>query len=374
MSEFGLIIIWQQHLDHVGDVKSYLEERFNTIQHYDIKWSEKNLYQNFYRFYGDRLSTKSIKEKAKQASSFRLIIFRDDSPKYAFRATARGVEEVNTNFFDMKKYFRKSFNTRFGIHGSNDEIETSRDLSLLLGINLKDYKKNHNNSWDGKIITIDRDISGCEGWDSLKQFFYCINSVAPYLILRNYEDLNKDINQIEDIDFLVTNRDKFALFANAKKMSKGTERANYQITVTGKALNIDLRYIGDNYFDQFWQKDCLDKRFLHQDGFYIMDPENQRFSLIYHVLIHKTTVPKKYKLFNQMDINELREELYKFMKEKNYLMVEPKDITLKFNKDNGGYIKFSRPRRLRSRKGFLGLLKRVLYRLNNWIHLRRGPG
>ncbi len=133
MSEFGLIIIWQEHLDHIVDVKSFLEEKFNIIQHYDIKWSEKNLYQNFYRFYGDRLSTKSIKEKAKQASSFRLIIFRDDSPKYAFRATARGVEEVNTNFFDMKKYFRKSFNTRFGIHGSNDEIETSRDLSLLLG-------------------------------------------------------------------------------------------------------------------------------------------------------------------------------------------------------------------------------------------------
>ena len=156
-------------------------------------------------------------------------------------------------------------------------------------------------------------------------------------------------------------------------MSKGTERANYQITVDGSSVDIDLRYVGDNYFDQFWQQDCLNKRVLHDRGFYVMDDENQYFSLLYHVLIHKSKIPEKYKKFADSTLDELRIELYKFMYRKDYRMVEPKDVTLKFNKANGGDIKFSRPRRLRSKQGIAGFIKRSLYRLNNAIHLRRGP-
>lgn len=373
MSEFGLIAIWSKHVQHTDAIARILDEQFVTIQHYDIQWSEELLYQNFYRFYGDRLSTKSIKEKAEDSSSFRLIVFKDDQPKYAFRPTARGVEEVNMNFFDLKKKFRKQFNTRFGIHGSNDEVETNRDLSLLLGIGLADYKKQHNAQWTGGVIQVNRDVSGAHGWDSLEHFFYCMNAIEPYLILRNYDELNQDIEAIDDIDFLVANRQKFALFANARKMSKGTERANYQITVDGSSVDIDLRYVGDNYFDQFWQQDCLNKRVLHDRGFYVMDDENQYFSLLYHVLIHKSKIPEKYKKFADSTLDELRIELYKFMYRKDYRMVEPKDVTLKFNKANGGDIKFSRPRRLRSKQGIAGFIKRSLYRLNNAIHLRRGP-
>ena len=373
MSEFGLIVVWSKHVQHVNAIAQVVDERFVTIQHYDVQWSEKILYQNFYRFYGDRLSTKSIKEKADDNSSFRLIVFRDDNPKRAFRPTARGVEEVNMNFFDLKKKFRKQFNTRFGIHGSNDGAETNRDLSLLLGINLEDYKKQNNSPWSGDVIAINQDVSGAYGWDSLEHFFYCMNAVEPYLILRNYDELDQNVKAIDDIDLLVANRTKFSLFANAVKMSKGTERANYQIVVDNKPLDIDLRYVGDNYFDQFWQQDCLNKRVLHDKGFYVMDDENQYFSLLYHVLIHKSKVPKKYTDLVNLTLGELQERLYKFMHQKSYHMVEPKDITLKFNKANGGDIKFSRPRRLRTKKGILGFIKRSLYRLNHAVHLRRGP-
>jgi hypothetical protein len=373
MSELGLVVIWPRHLKHVDAITRELKDRFIIIEHYDIQWNKEIFYQNFYRFYGDRLSTKSVKEKADDDSEFRLIVFKDTNPKYAFRPTARGVEQVNMNFFDLKKSFRREFNTRFGIHGSNDEIETNRDLSLLLGINLQDYKKQHNKEWSGEVTKIKRDITGAYGWKSLEHFFYFINAVEPYLILRNYNDLSKDLEAIDDIDFLVTNREKFSLFSNAVKMSKGTERANYKITIDGKDIDIDLRYIGDNYFDRFWQKDCMTKRVLHSKGFYVMDNENQYFSLLYHALIHKIKIPDKYKDFSRLTSNELQTKLYEFMYEKEYCMVEPKDITLNFNKDNGGDIKFSRPRRLRKKKGIVGFIKKLLYRLNNLIHFRRGP-
>lgn len=373
MSEFGLVVVWPKHVQHADAITQVLNDRFTISRHYDVQWSEEILYQNFYRFYGDRLSTKSIKEKTEDNSSFRLVVFKDDNPQYAFRPTARGIEKVNTNFFDLKKKFRKQFKTRFGIHGSNDEIETNRDLSLLLGVNLDDYKKQNDQQWSGSVIKINKDVSGARGWDSLEHFFYCINAVEPYLILRGYDELVQGIESINDIDFLVADRKKFSLFANAVKMSKGTERTNYQINVKGMDLNIDLSYIGDNYFDQFWQQDCLDKRELHSKGFYIMDPENQYFSLLYHALIHKEEMPNKYKDFIDLSLEELQVKLYSFMYQRKYRMTEPKDITVKFNKSNGGDIKFSRPRRLRNKKGVSGFIKRLLYRLNNAIHFRRGP-
>ncbi len=373
MSELGLIAIWPNHLHHAQSVISELEDKFTIIEIYDIQWNKENLYQNFYRFYGDRLSTKSIKEKAVNESEFRLVIFKDNQPKHAFRPTARGIENVNMNFFDLKKSFRRKFNTRFGIHGSNDEIETSRDLSLLLGVNAEDYKKQQNGKWSGEIKKIKRDVTGAYGWDSLEHFFYCMNAVEPYLILRNYTDLSKDLQAIDDIDFLVVNRDKFALFSNAVKMSKGTERANYRVTINESDIDIDLRYIGDNYFDQSWQQNCMNKKVLHDKGFYIMDDENQHFSLLYHVLIHKTKIPGKYKDFSKLTVDDLRVRLYEFMHDKEYHMVEPKDITLNFNKSNGGDIKFSRPRRLRKRKGAVGFIKKLLYKINNLIHFKRGP-
>jgi len=373
MNEFGLVVVWPNHTDHIDTVSQALEKQFTVLQHYDIKWSKDLLYQNFYRFYGDRLSTKSIREKASDDSIFRLILYRDNNPKHAFRTTARGVEKVNMNFFDLKKKFRKQFGTRFGIHGSNDETETNRDLSLLLGINLEDYKKQTNAQWTGDVLQVVRDVSGANGWDSLDQFFYCMNAVEPYLVLRGYDDIAQGVEAIGDIDFLVVNRQKFALFANAIKISKGIERTNYQITIREKKIDIDLMYIGDGYFDMFWQRDCLNKRELHNRGFYIMDKKNYYFSLLYHALIHKTEVPKKYREFSNLSLDELRIELYEFMYQNGYHMVEPKDITTQFNKTNGGDIKFSRPRRLRSKKGFSGFIKRLLYRLNNAIHLRRGP-
>ena len=90
--------------------------------------------------------------------------------------------------------------------------------------------------------------------------------------------INKE--EIDDIDFLVNNRHKFALFSNAVKMSKGTERANYSILVDKQKLHIDLRYIGDNYFDQFWQQDCMNNKVFHDKGFYIMDEQSNGFSVI----------------------------------------------------------------------------------------------
>jgi hypothetical protein len=373
MSELGLIVIWPNYLQHIDVITSKLGCQFTIIEHYDIEWNKKTLYQNFYRFYGDRLSTKSIKEKAVDSSEFRLIIFEDFNPRYVFRSTARGVEKVNANFFDLKKFFRKKFHTRFGIHGSNDEVETNRDLSLLLGLNVEDYRIQYQALPPAGVTKIHRDVTGIDGWDSLESFFYFMNAIESYVLLSNFNDFIPNLPSGNDIDILVLNRKKFALFANAVKVSKGTERSNYQIVVNGQIVELDLRYVGDNYSDIHWQRDCMNTRQLHSQGFYVLSEENQKFLLLYHALIHKVEMPKKYQKFFINSKDRLKIELYEFMYNNSYHMVEPKDITLFFNKKNGGDIKFSRPRRLRNKKSIIGFLKIIFFRLNNLVHFRRGP-
>lgn len=373
MSEIGDIVIWPNHLHHTESILDNLKDRFSIIGNHAIQWNDDIIFQNFYRFYGDRLSTKAIKEKTSSGTTLKLITFRDDNPQHEFRLTARGVERVNSNFFDLKKLFRKKFQTRFGIHGSNAEAETNKDLCLLLGMNMADYKKQHPECWNGEVIKIKRNITGAHGWDSLDQFFHLINAVHPYIILRNSDELTEDLQLLDDIDFLVQNRRAFAYFSNARKMSKGTERANFRIRVSNQEIDIDIRYIGDNYFDTRWQMNCMKSRLKHPGGFYIMDEENQYHSLAYHALIHKRAMPEKYKAFFNMTDENLKNNLYKFMHEHDYHMVEPKDVTLFFNRNNGGDIKFCRERRLRTKRGISGSIKKTLNKFNNLVHCRRGP-
>jgi hypothetical protein len=172
---------------------------------------------------------------------------------------------------------------------------------------------------------------------------------------------------------MVLNQKKFSLFANAIKISKGLERVNYQILVNSQPVDLDLRYVGDGYFDIHWQKECIKNRVKHSKGFYVMSEINQYYTLLYHALIHKNNIPKKYQTFFTVKEEELKVKLYEFMYKNTYHMTEPKDITTYFNKSNGGDIKFSRPRRLRSKKGLSGSMKRFFSRFNNIIHLRRGP-
>jgi hypothetical protein len=370
MSNYGLFIVWPNYFSSAEEIIKDLNIKFNIVEVYEIEWDKKTFFTNIYRFYGDRLSTSSIKEKADNKFTLKVIIVEDLNPVFEFRLNARGVEKVNSNFFDKKKKLRNKYNTRFGIHATNDEIETNRDLCLLLGINLKDYKNKEKSS---DLIKSNRNITGHDNWKSFEELFYFLNAVEPYVILRNVEDIGMEMSEDDDIDFLVYDHVRMSYFLNARKMSKGTQRVNYQIIINNKSFRIDLRYIGDNYFDIFWQNNCMKNRILDKNNIYVLDDDNAYYSLIYHSLIHKRKVPTKYLEKLNLSVEEFKNILYEYMYDNSYKMVEPLDITLYFNKKYGGDIKFSKDRRIRNKKGLIGNIKKIFYKINNLIHLTKGP-
>lgn len=364
-SELGLFVIWPRYVHLQEKIIDSIQSKFKIRIIQKMKWSKEKLRLNYYRFYGDKLSTSSIKEKQGNGETFIVIVFEDETPISQIVLTARGIEKVNGNFFSQKSSLRNHFKTKFGFHASNSVDETRRDLMLLLGITLQDIP---NNLVISNTI-MQRDITGFNNWKSFDQLFRFLNEVDPYVVLRNESTIFEEKFQ-EDIDFLCYNPKKFALFLNAKKQSRGYERANYEITVGSVTIPVDLRYIGDGYFDCKWQENCLKSRIKSERNVYILDNQNLYFSLAYHSFIHKKSFPEKYSAFFKIAQEELRYKLYEFMNHNNYQMVEPEDITLFFNVNNGGTIKFSKYRRRRYKKGLKASFKRFFYSFSKLLFVK----
>jgi len=366
-SEYGTFVIWQTHYEFRDKIEELIGSHLSIIKSIDILWDSKYVHYNIYRFYGDRLSTASIKEKfySGELPKFRLIVVHDKKPRHGFRATARGIEFLNTNLFDLKQLLRKELGTKFGIHASNSSTETNRDLVLLTGLNTNDFI-NQKEYIHGPII---RNITGHRGWHNINELFYTLNASERYVVLRGFEDLpHIHPRKIDDIDFLTGDKQSFAWRSNAIKSSSGSERANHTITVGGDLIHIDIRYLGDNYLPYALEQDSLKNRELYSELIFTPSETDHYHGLLYHSLIHKKSLPDKYKKFFAEGTDKLANELYKYMHTNDMQFVEPNDPTLFFNRKTGGNIKFSRDRRLLQKKGAKYKLKLLLRKARLFIY------
>ena len=113
-----------------------------------------------------------------------------------------------------------------------------------------------------------------------------LDKVKDYAVLRGYDDLHKKVPELpkgEDIDILLRGGNDIvdAVGANI-------------VNISNKTVKFDRRYIGDGYYDENWQKNMLKTKSRHQ-FFYILDEINRYYATLYHSLIHKGAIHKKYK-------------------------------------------------------------------------------
>lgn len=190
-------------------------------------------------------------------------------------------------------------------------------------------------------------IRGSKGWSSLREFFHALkNADIKYVVLRKY-DLMPDsfIEDDKDLDVLCISHDEFVLFANAEKRSIGI--SGYKIKVENDWLSLDVRFVGDDYYEKSWQRNVLANRIEFNDCVYVMDHENYLYTVAYHVLTQKQSISSYYKnliltledeLYGSRDLLSsedcLAEALSSFMKANGYLFVEPKDNSVIQNQNN----------------------------------------
>ena len=333
-NEYGLFIIWNNARCKEKEIINDIKERFELLNIFEIEWSKHIFSNNLTRFYGENLPKNSSKEKHCGNGKFLLVIVKDNNPIYGYRRTTKGKKYVNVNMFDSKAMYR-FWTGQHMVHGTNDTEEFKHDLMLLLGLNIEDYLKKYNRS--DNFISFNKNVVGSNGWESLEQVFYVLNETIPYVVLRNFSSLPEkyEVGIHSDIDILCSNRDNISKILNAIRAKKSKKRSRYYITVNDNKVFMDLRYLGDNYYDLGWQKTILKKRTINR-CFYIPDDDNYKYSLLYHALVHKGKIASDYlekfnDFFSTEDVACLRKKLDKYMLDNNYNYVDPVDYSVGFN-------------------------------------------
>ena len=308
-----------------------------------MKWKADHFSQNLRRFYGKNLPLHSNKEKECGIGSFTLIIVEDTHPIYAPRYTNQGVSTVNINMFDMKELIRKEVCGNV-LHATNTPQEFEHDVVLLLGINSKDLI-----SSNYRIDNSEQELwymPGENGWNSIKELLYVLNSTSKYVILRNFENFPDQVEygKHSDIDMLCDSYQTTQLILNGQPTTSTRSRVQNTLRIADDYINIDIRFIGDGYLDKKWETDILNFRLIDNKQFYRPNETFYLFSLIYHALIQKGTISQDY-IDRVKDLSErilsfpiiLSDErmalsaLESYMQSQGYKFVEPSDKSVAFN-------------------------------------------
>lgn len=174
--------------------------------------------------------------------------------------------------------------------------------------------------------------------EDLKNFFKKIDS-TNYVIMRNFDNILKDINNGGDIDILIPNKEDFIRNSDAKALNDDKDCFNYKVTIGDHEIPIDVRIIGDNYYDEKWERNMIKQR-IKRDFFYCLDEQNFKYSVLYHCLFHKDDIPQKYVAFlvdnfgDDMRKSNLMMILRRYLKSAGYTVSRPTDQGVFFNKRN----------------------------------------
>lgn len=347
-AELHLIVLWQNARYKQQEILNDIKENLAVLECYEIAWTPDKVANNYTRFYGVKLDSGSGKEQECGTGSFILITALDKNPKYDFVETSRGFEWVNINLFNLKEKYRSWTNGGHKIHTTNSVKETNHDITLLLGINYEDYLKSAPNQWNGKIKKINKDVVGCNGWESLAQLFYTLNATTNYVVLRNYEILPNSFQNDEhgDIDILTEDYLNTCYILNTTQSFDEPYRVHNYTTVNGQKVFFDFRFLGDNYYCYNFEKDLLKNKVLNENNIFVSNDEYYFYSLVYHALVHKKQISPDYytktenlyrKIFNNSEDKptfDLYFSLLKdFMYKNNYFFTRPDDKSVFYNED-----------------------------------------
>jgi hypothetical protein len=171
-----------------------------------------------------------------------------------------------------------------------------------------------------------------------------INAHSRYLILRNYEDIEEGRITLEghdDIDILCDDTKMAVQYMHAFSRLKKDNGKSYLVCFNGQNIKLDIRHVGDGYYDRKWQETMLNKRKWNPFGFYVMDEENYYYSLAYHGLFQKRVFAQDYntrlkKMAESLGFkisipSEHIEHLNEFMKIYGYRYTDPTDPTVYIN-------------------------------------------
>lgn len=312
----------EQHINEV--IKSWPNLVIRKMVKHPMYPSNAERISVFSKFYNMKV------DDFRGKTDFNMYFVYDMDPKYDLRPSSKGNRLVNVAMFDFKRALRGGMKGGFKIHAT-DNIQETKDNMVALGLQ-KEYQHRH--------------------FDTLRRVFDILNfSGASYVVLRNFENMPDEVevdpNHL-DVDLLVSDYYAVKRILDGDSPNKywaaqyenGEYRVVNTVSIGGKRVNFDVRYVGDNYLDEKWQRDILQRRVKSHSVIYVPSDEDHLYSIIYHAIIQKPKISDTYvKVMTTLgnyshkqacDKIFLRGELNAFMEKHGYNMVKPHDKTVGF--------------------------------------------
>lgn len=297
--DFACFALWQDARPFLEEIRKVLKNRFEILLETEMVWSKEYFHSNAQRLYEapiylneNQEFLQSIHGNKIGGNSFILFIIKDENPLYTYAQSVSGkIEITNLNFVDAKYTFRdwifEKTNKKYGVHSTNNIYEFFFQVPLLLGV---DRFKKLLNSEIIEEVRIEKDLEGAKGWESYKDLFEILNLTCNYLVQRGFETLPES-NPEKDIDFLTDNHQRLASALGA--IQNRNQSYKGKIKVAEEWISLDMRYVGDKYYDVVWEKNMLDNKIMH-NNIYIPREDDYFFSLLYHAKAQKSSVKDKY--------------------------------------------------------------------------------
>lgn len=183
--------------------------------------------------------------------------------------------------------------------------------------------------------------------ENIEQLFDELNKHCNYLILRNFECFFDDIliEGHNDIDVLCASKKDRKIMVkilNAEPRIGIDNGIHYKFLYKNNEISLDIRTVGDGYYDQNWQKNMLKNKIYNPIGFYTMSQDDYFYSLIYHAIYQKEELSKEYlkrlrlmhPRMTEADQNDFEMLLLQYMNDHHYFYTYTYDkyVKLYFNK------------------------------------------
>jgi hypothetical protein len=303
--DYGCFVLWKSAKPYREWIRHLLSSKFEILLETEIEWSSRNFHNNASRFYRSPLYDSIPKEShlSEHANKigdnvFILFVIKDSKPNYSYIKTTSSIIELgNSNIYNLKKQIRDSIyeeiGVQYSIHSTNSIHEFFFQMPLLLGIDLFE------SLLCGKrplIKKISKDLEGADGWSSWNQVFEVLNFTNNYVSL-DYENLLVN-NHNEGIAILTDNYQSVASTLAVTQLSKDGYKGTIQ--VENRQVPIDIRFIGDKYFDTSWQKDMLMYK-VFKNGAFVLRSDMYFFSLLFYCKVHHNEIkPIQIKALNNI--------------------------------------------------------------------------
>ncbi|MBL0407445.1 hypothetical protein JKG68_26360 [Microvirga aerilata] len=290
--DLQIFCIWENARHIQQSILSLISENFSVIKIYEFEWSHGKIEENFGRLYKTIGNGRNYKQESAGSGPFLCIVCEDLDPCYLYSTTVSGnLELCNKRVVEVKRTAR-SWLGGFLVHSTANPIEFIEQVFLLLSEQEVENIMSAPTS-DQKFATRKEDMIGSDGWDSFESLFRHLNKTTDYLVLRNFESALGDYSE-SDLDVLCAEPSSFLAAANGANVDKNRSRVKCTIQVAGRSIPVDVRFVGDGYYDTNWQRDMLKESELLHGIVRIPRVDHYFFSMLYHGVLQKPFLAEKY--------------------------------------------------------------------------------